>query len=328
MFQEELIRAKEVHSSAGSKDRFFQGHNAKESLNQMRVGLNRSLLLSNIDSDTDEHVNVNEDDVRQLRQQIDELDSSCEGNLKDISVNEDCVQFHSVEENCDADTNSGDETEKDEVFCGKTLSNPSRATKSPFKDGISVNSCNQSPILAGPQLSESPKFSKTQRKSVAISSSYLGSWNNVAGSSTFSNNVVPFKQGEHVQSSLQSSKAESLAASLQKGLQIIDSHQQNSALNKSSTSFSFEHLTLTPCVEIDKAESYDQTVQQRPSSDEVTATFLCASCQTNISSHDSIAKENVMVKSIMKEKELENVCKEQAARIEQLNQLVLIFFLC
>lgn len=29
----------------------------------------------------------------------------------------------------------------------------------------------------------------------------------------------------------------------------------------------------------------------------------------------------------MKEKELENVCKEQAARIEQLNQLVLIFLL-
>jgi len=28
----------------------------------------------------------------------------------------------------------------------------------------------------------------------------------------------------------------------------------------------------------------------------------------------------------MKEKELEIVCKEQAARIEQLNQLVLIFF--
>jgi len=80
---------------------------------------------------------------------------------------------------------------------------------------------------------------------VAISSSYLGSWNNVAETSTFSNKVLskPFKQGDHVQSSLQSSKAESLAASLQKGLQIIDYHQQNSALNKSSTSFSFEHLT-------------------------------------------------------------------------------------
>nr|KYP49868.1 Kinesin-like protein KIF15 [Cajanus cajan] len=329
--KEELIRAKaDVHSSAGSKDGYFQGHNVQESLNQMRVSLNHSLFLSNIDSDTDEHINVNEDDIRQLRKQIDELDSSRDGNPKGISVDEDCVQSYSVEENCDADATSADEIEKAEVCRGKTL-----------RDSISVNSCSQSPILAGPQLSESPKFSKSQRKSVTISSSYLGSWNNVGESSTFSNNVLskPFKQGEHVQSSLQSSKAESLAASLQKGLQIIDYHQQNSALNKSSSSFSFEHLTLTPCLEIDKAESYDQTIQQKPSSDEVTAALICASCRTKISSQDSsdavtdkIPKsplppikhlENVMTKSIMKERELENVCKEQAARIEQLNQLLL-----
>lgn len=262
----------------------------RESLNQMRVSLNRSLLLSNIDSDTNEHVNVNEDDIRQLRQQIDELDNSSEGNPKDISVDEDCVQFYSDEENCDADTiTSGDEVKNAEVYCGETLSNPSRETESSLRDSISVNSCNHSPTLIGPQLSESPKFSKTQRKSVAISSSYLGSWNNVAESSTFSNNVLskPYKQGEHVQSSLQSSKAKSLAASLQKGLQIIDYHQQNSALSKSSTSFSFEHLTLTPCLDIDKAESCDQTMRQKPSSDEVTAAFLCASCQMKISNQDS-----------------------------------------
>lgn len=34
-----------------------------------------------------------------------------------------------------------------------------------------------------------------------------------------------------------------------------------------------------------------------------------------------------MAKGNMREKELENVCKEQAARIEQLNQLVLRFCL-
>lgn len=276
MVQEELVRAKyDVYSSAGSKEGYFQGPNARESLNQMRVSLNRSLLLSNVGRDTSERVNVSKDDIQQLRQQIDELDSSSEGNPKDMYVNENRVQFYSVEENCDADTNSVDEIEKDEVCCGKTLS-------------ISVNSCNQFPVLAGPQLSESPKFSKTQRKSLAISSSYLGSWNNVTESSTFSNNVLdkPFKQGEHVQSSVQSSKVESLAASLQKGLQIIDYHQHNSALNKSSSSFSFEHLTLTPSLDIDKAESCDQTIPQKASSDEV-ASFLCESCRTKISSQDS-----------------------------------------
>ncbi|XP_027344064.1 kinesin-like protein KIN-12F [Abrus precatorius] len=321
--KEELIRAKDgVHSSDMSEDGCL--HDVRESLNQLRVSLNRSLLLSNIDNDTDEQVNVNEDDIRQLRQQIDELNSSYEGNPKDISINEDCVQFYSVEENYHGDMTSGDEIEKSEVCCGKTMSNPSRAIKSTFRDSIAVSSCSQSPVLDGPQLSESPKFSKT-RKSMAISSSYLGSWNNVAESSTFTKNALgkPVKGGENMQSSLQSSKAESLAASLQKGLQIIDYHQQTSALNKSSTSFSFERLTLTPCSEIDKAESYDQTIQQKPSSEEVTATFLCASCRTKISNKDSTEHlENVMAKSIMNEKELENVCKEQAAKIEQLNQLV------
>ncbi|ESW18576.1 hypothetical protein PHAVU_006G052700 [Phaseolus vulgaris] len=303
--KEELIRAKtDIHSSAGSKDGYFQGQNVRESLNQMRVSLNRSLLLSNIDCDTIERVNVSEDDIQQLCQQIEELDSSSEGNPKDISL----------EENCDADPTSGDEIEKAEECCGKTL-------------GISVNSCNQSPVLAGPQLSESPKFSKIQRKSLAISSSYLGSWNNVAESSTFSNDVLnkPFKQDKHVQSSLQSSKVESLAASLQKGLQIIDYHQHNSALNKSSTSFSFEHLTLTPCPDIDKAESCDQTIPQKAYSEEV-GSFLCASCRTKLSNQDSsvvqLAFGECNGKNIIKEKELEIVCKEQAARIEQLNQLV------
>jgi len=77
------------------------------------------------------------------------------------SVDEDCVQFCSDEEYCDADTNSCDEVEKAEVYRGKTLSNPSVATESSFKDSISLNSCNHSATLAGPQLSESPKFSKT-----------------------------------------------------------------------------------------------------------------------------------------------------------------------
>ncbi|KAJ1441294.1 P-loop containing nucleoside triphosphate hydrolase [Sesbania bispinosa] len=268
------------------------------------------------------------------------------------------LKVYSVEESCDADTTTGDEIEKAEVCYRKTSSkpchedivasadnlvcttNPSRAIKSTFRDSISVSSCSQSPILHGPQLSESPKF---QRKSITMSSSYLGSWNSKAESSNFSKDVLgkAFKRGEHMRSSLQSSKADSLAASLQRGLQIIDYHQQNSELNKSSTSFSFQHLTLTPCPEIDNVDSCDQTIQQKPSNDEVTTTFLCASCQTKISNQDSTQGqyslksgtfdgltdkipnhlENVMAKGIMRE-ELENVCKEQAARIEQLNQLV------
>ncbi|CAL5202289.1 unnamed protein product [Lathyrus oleraceus] len=304
--KDELIRAKDdnVHSSVVSKNNgCFQGQNARESLNLLRVSLNRSLLLSNLDSNTDEDVNVNEDDIRQLHQQIDELDSSCEWNTKDISVAEDGVQFYSFDEYYDADTIIGDENS--------------------VGDNISFS---KSSILDEPPLSESPKFSNTKRKSVAISSSYLGSRNTVEEISASGDDVLgkSLKQGEHKRGSLQSSEADFLAESLQRGLQIIDYHQQNSTLNKSSSSFSFDRLTLTPCPEIDKVQPYDQTIQQKVSNDEVTSTFLCASCSTDLTDKVPIPKnlENVMAKGNMREKELENVCKEQAARIEQLNQLV------
>ncbi|KAF1894727.1 hypothetical protein Lal_00021019 [Lupinus albus] len=365
LLKEELIRAKVgVHSSVESK--YFQ-HNVQERLNQYRVSLNHSLILPHMDNATDDE--VNEDDIRQLREQFDELHSSSEGNLKDIPVGEDHVQFCSVEENCDADMTSGDENENAEVRYGQPSSKPchedivasednkyttkiSMATKFPLRDSISVSSFSKSPILDGPQLSESPKFSNSQKKGTTISSSYLGSWNNVAESSNFSKELLgkSVKQDEHIKSSLQTSKAECLAVSLQKGLQIINYHQSNSALNKSSSSFSFEHLTLTPCSEIDKFECSDQKIQQKPSSDKITPTLLCVSCRTKISDQDTtevqdILKscteaygkagnpdeladkapehlESALAKGIMREKELENVCKEQAARIEQLNQLV------
>ncbi|PNX96643.1 kinesin-like protein KIN12B-like, partial [Trifolium pratense] len=59
-------------------------------------------------------MNVDEEDIEELRQQIDEFYSSCEGNPIDISVSEDCVQYYSVEESCEADMTCGDEIEKGE----------------------------------------------------------------------------------------------------------------------------------------------------------------------------------------------------------------------
>ncbi|MED6220466.1 hypothetical protein PIB30_045101 [Stylosanthes scabra] len=321
--KEELIRAKDdVHSSVEGKKGCFQGCNAQESLNHLRISINRSLILSNIENDTNEVVEVNEDDIEQLRQQIDELYSSCEGSPKDISVTEDCVQFPSVE-NCDEDMFNDDDivVSADNIDCTENTS-----------EGIkSVHSCSPSPILDGPKLSDSPKFSNT-RKKVTFSSSNLGRWDNVAENSNLGEDLSrkSFKE-HHMQSSLRSSKAESLATSLQRGLQIIDNHQKNSALNKSTTSFSFEHLTLVACPENDKAEFSDQTIPQKPSRDG-EYTSLCASCRTKLCSKDyaevqdslKVPKhlDDALVDGSTREKDIENVCMEQAARIKQLNEMV------
>ncbi|KAF1890333.1 hypothetical protein Lal_00013587 [Lupinus albus] len=364
LLKEELIRAKaDSHSSVGGINGYFQGHNVRESLNQLRVSLSRSLLLPHIDNTTDEVVHADEEDIRQLRQQIDELYGSCEENPKEISVGEDCVQYYSVEESCDADKISDNEVEKEEVCYGEMLSklhhedsvlsgstlyasvddlesisSTSRAIKSTSRNSISVSSCYRSSILEEPPLSESPKIGNTKRKSqISFSSSCLGSWNNVAEEKLSSNQDMlgqSFIQGDHLRSSLRSSKVlpgptELLATSLQRGLQIIDYHQQNSSLTKSSASFSFGRSTLIPCPEIDKDE--------KSSIDERNAHLLCESCHKKISDYSEVRNslkssidtvkvpkdfENVMAKAILREKELENVCKEQAARIEELNQMV------
>ncbi|XP_075671673.1 kinesin-like protein KIN-12F [Castanea sativa] len=372
--KEELIKAKSS-KSVGSQNGYFQGRNVRESLNQLRVSLNRSLILPPIDNDSDEEVNVDEDDIREIRQHLDKLHSSSEDNTRDKPVSRDSIQFYSMEESGETDLMSevsmteevcmeepwnelpqmaNDSMEDNFVSAANTLTASGPATRR----SISISSCCQSPLLQDPPLSESPKIGNIQRKSMNISSSsHLVSQNSVSESSKFNLDVLrqSLKQSEQVHSSLRSSKtfagpAENLAASLHRGLQIIDYHQRNSASKKSSVSFSFEHLKLEPCAEIDKANASVQTLpEERPSSNGPSSSFLCTSCQRRISEKDSnevkdslktwivavdeaenptqltdeVPKDagNAMIKGLKRE-ELENVCVEQAAKIEQLNRQV------
>ncbi|KAJ6775976.1 CENTROMERE PROTEIN E [Salix koriyanagi] len=110
---------------------------------------------------------------------------------------------------------------------------------------------------------------------------------------------------------------ESLAASLQRGLQIIDYHQRNSSSNRSSVSFSFEPLALKPCLEVDKVSVSLQ---------KDSLTWMVA--------EEEARKPNQLIGQVVedsgngleitnnREKDLESTCMEQATKIEQLNQLV------
>ncbi|XVE50764.1 hypothetical protein DITRI_Ditri01bG0189500 [Diplodiscus trichospermus] len=369
--KEELIRAKsDVYSSVGSKSEYFKGQSARESLNQLRVSLNRSLILPCIDNDYEEELNVDEEDVKELRQQLDYLHSSSETNLRDDPADKrGSIQSSSVKESCEADLLSEDdihcpeETEIEEIGADELpsmdipasaddLSKTLKTADPSFRNSISISSCRRSSILQEPTLSESPKIGNNPRKSMAIPSAPLASQNNVSESSE-PEVQQSLKHSEHIRSSLRSSKifsgpAESLAASLQRGLQIIDYHQRGSASSRSSVAFSFEHLMLKPCPEADKANTSSvQTLQDsKPSSDGSSTPLLCSSCQRKFDNNnpngvqDSLKTWIVAVgnqqtdgdstavaakdleKATEREKALEAVCKEQAAKIEQLNLLV------
>ncbi|XVF77295.1 hypothetical protein PTKIN_Ptkin14bG0031100 [Pterospermum kingtungense] len=336
--KEELIRAKsDAYSSVGSKSGYFKGRNARDSLNQLRVSLNRSLILPSIDDDYEEELNVGEEDVKELRQQLDSLHSSCD--KREIEIEE------VDEEELPPEDIPGP---ADDLSITSTSLN---AVDPSIRKSISISSSRRSSILQEPTFSESPKIGNNPRKSVVFPSTLLASENNVSENSEPEALRQSLKYSEHIRSSLRSSKifsgpTESLAASLQRGLQIIDNHQRSSASNRSSVALSFEHLMLKPCPETDKANASVQTLRDdKPSSDGSSTPLLCSSCQrkfdnTNASGvRDSLktwivavnnqqtdgnttAVASDLAKATEREKELERVCTEQAAKIEQLNHLV------
>ncbi|KAL6967052.1 hypothetical protein U1Q18_032851 [Sarracenia purpurea var. burkii] len=82
--KEELMNANSnVCSSIGSNYGQSKGQNVRESLNQLRLSLNRSLILAQIDNDAKEELHVSEEDVRELRLQLGNL--HCSGEEENIT---------------------------------------------------------------------------------------------------------------------------------------------------------------------------------------------------------------------------------------------------
>ncbi|CAN1290622.1 Kinesin-like protein KIN-12F [Linum perenne] len=356
--KEELIKAKyDTCKSTRSKRGSFSGRNVRDSLNSLRLSLNRSLMLPKIDIDSDDEANnVGVDDVLELHNHLKKLRSSGEVNLTDLSESRDSMHFTSVDQSFETAVMSEDEvngpTENEETDSWRNKVSvasedefPSNLTPSgavdsaSIRNSISISLCRQSQVLQEPVLSESPRIGNT-RKSVTISpSAFSSSRNNVSESSNFNSigtSQTP-RKSEHIRASLRSSNVlagptDSLAASLQRGSQIIEHHKRVSPSNRSSASFSFEHFALTSTASVQKS------AEGSPSSKVSPTSLLCALCQEKIivpgREVGSINETNVydnnqgsssdLVEGSTREKELEIICKEQEAKIEQLNQVVII----
>lgn len=273
------MRAKSSTCHSLSSDYgYFRGRNVRESLNQLRLSLNRSLILPRIDNDSEDNTCFNEDDVKELRLHIDKIHSSQEDmySAEGCDTGVTCENYLSCSEGENEEITSETQTEEPCPNNPLLVDESDKILKSSIAiDPPSRNSL--STVLEGPVLSESPKFKTSQRKSLVLSSNHL-----------------PIKNEEEEKSSLRSSRifagpTESLAASLHKGLQIIDHHQRsNSAPTRSSVSFSFEHLAIKPRLSADRANVSAQTL---PVSDQPSS-FVCIKCLGKDSSEaeDSLAR--------------------------------------
>ncbi|XP_039140332.1 kinesin-like protein KIN-12C [Dioscorea cayenensis subsp. rotundata] len=358
--KEELIREK---SSWGNSLRTNRGHfkaqNARESLNQLRVSLNRSLILPRIDNiDSEEEIDVDMEDVRELCDQLQNAHSSSED---DSAVIVETVDGSTAEEilvtKTDLEHDAGifvGEDKFEELDCETSVSDlpdgnakgglrtpagDDHVQKSSEKYMLSIIPGKQFRILHDPTLSESPKIDKNLKNGV------VNSFDISEGSTKSLRNF----ESNSLRASLRSSKVsptESLAASLHRGLQIIDYHQQNSASRKPFLGLSFEQFVSKS----HQTENMsDASVQTSLEDGGTAAAFLCLYCRKmNVYSgnlqHENLDmkivpvkeaglpeisvkqmlqdKLNVLADVSTREMELEALCAEQADKIKQLKCLV------
>ncbi|KAH0468136.1 hypothetical protein IEQ34_003169 [Dendrobium chrysotoxum] len=360
--KEELIRAKSFGSNCViSTEGHFKRHTNRESLNILRRSLNRSLFLPSIDNDSEVDMDIDEEDVKELCVQFNDLNSSMGDQTKNVT--EDSISLLSSDcmPNTELDSSvnqSGSKTDQKPNFCSFPESNELKQEYSEVPElekpntlkvvimesnSVLCNSenstpCNPSPLQEEPVFCASPKVDDSLKKSSSNSPTLLIT--KVASESPkHSSEKGSFSEVvDTTCSSLQSSKInpiESLAASLHRGLQIIDYHQRNSASTKSPVALSFEHLSLI------SYQSGMKKVEASPK--DMNAPFLCSDCKKQVTAYgrynmdvqinqaDNFGLSKEINKEVLegglkasedvnqRNAELEALCAEQAEKIKKLD---------
>ncbi|XP_010449731.1 PREDICTED: kinesin-like protein KIN-12F [Camelina sativa] len=313
--KEDLIRTK----SDGSKGGYF----VRESLSQLRNSINKSSLVMSCannnkqgsEKETMYEADDDEDDgdVMELSKHINKFHSYCDSsdNLRDSLQS----SFASAS-GCEAESMSGDEISSVDKHKDCALSH---SVPNTVGNGISISLPHQTRILEEPPLSESPKI-RNFRKSVAASTKFQATPRSVNEISDIGNkNVQQF--GPSMSSKKHLSPTDSLAASLQRGLHIIDCHQRSSLSNRSSVSFSFGHLSLKPCDESDNLSASVKLLQEDRPKEGGSSILLCLSCRQKLD-QEAEGGYKAIEEACVDEKHLKNMCVEQATKIEQLTSLL------
>ncbi|KAK6930654.1 Kinesin motor domain [Dillenia turbinata] len=222
---------------------------------------------------------------------------------------------------------------------------------------LSIEPCEISPLLKSPTLSLSPRVNRSSRKSLRTSSMLTASQKNLKEGIKLGRQIKHLSCGQSLGLGSQStqvnenlSPTEHLAASIHRGLEIIDNHRQSSPLKISPFRFSYKPAELKPIM----AGRVDVGIQTIPQDNEITkeelVVYLCSNCNSRTSKSElkeanegsdmqlvpvdgtksaeksknvvPKAVEKVLAGAIRREMALEEFCAKQTAEIMQLNRLV------
>ncbi|XP_038723626.1 kinesin-like protein KIN-12B isoform X2 [Tripterygium wilfordii] len=224
---------------------------------------------------------------------------------------------------------------------------------------LSVGPSDVSPVFKSPTLSVSPRLSNS-RKSLRTSWALTASQKDlkdgkILGPENLQLSSLKSLKGKSMAAlSAQDNKhftpTDNLAASLHRGLEIIDSHQQSLVLRPSSFRFSFKPTETKLIFPVDKVNVAVQTLPEDDvQTKEDTLVFLCSNCNSKtkleekganessdlqlvpVDGSESIGKlkkqvpkavEKVLAGAIRREMAVEEFCAKQTAEIVQLNRLV------
>ncbi|WZZ03677.1 hypothetical protein YC2023_089598 [Brassica napus] len=223
-------------------------------------------------------------------------------------------------------------------------------SENPGSPCLSIDPVNGSPLLITPTESVSPKV-RNSRKSLRTSSMSTASQKDIERANQVTTETVgPSSAMSTHKSGAFPVPTNQLAASLHRGMRILDSYRQSTAQRRSTFGFSYRALECKPSTVLSKA---DVGVQTYPEADiiaeENSKEVLCSKCKciaecdahetsdlSNLQlvpadnsevSEKSIfqvpkAVEKVLAGSIRREMALEEFCTKQASEISQLNRLV------
>ncbi|KAF2325742.1 hypothetical protein GH714_034749 [Hevea brasiliensis] len=225
---------------------------------------------------------------------------------------------------------------------------------------LSIVPCEASPVLKSPTPCVSPRINSS-RKSLRTSSILAASQKDLKDESNSNQEDVRVSFAKSMKSSssnalaTQASKSflapmQHLAASLHRGLEIIDGHRKSSAFRGSSFRFS---CRPAECKKISLLEKVDAGVQTFPQDNDVPqeddVAFFCKSCKSKKKLEDKDADDNsnlqlvridgsesadksknqvpkavekVLAGAIRREMALEEFCAKQTSEIMQLKRLV------
>ncbi|CAM0873778.1 unnamed protein product [Alopecurus aequalis] len=369
--KDELVRTKSGENTT-CETRYFNAQNARASLHSLQVSLNRSLILPYIEVESEDEMDVDEDDVHELCDQISKLHSSSEDTLDDFmdaESGEDSPCSKGNPKTCEDDgkliiddIERPLQEEHQKVYSN---TNADQDQVSDMKFSLSISATPQLGPMQDPTFCSkgNPKICEDDGKLIIddierpLQEEHQKVYSNTNADqyqvsdmkSSLSISATPQlgpmqdllfskdpqgKKEHYVTRSSKLSPTDSLAASLQRGLHIIEYHQQNTAPRRSFVGLSFDHFALNPR----QSAKGSSALQPLPEEHVSSISTICSSCKKAMDTNDDhsedinsgkqivtttgIASNDLANASRQREAGLEALCEKQAAKIKELSILI------